>query len=69
MITEDYRVLTPAYSRDYKNKNEVEKDFRDGKDFIDAITGRYCSIRDFQKGVIVNIRYWKLTKITSIIKV
>jgi hypothetical protein len=65
MITQNYQTVIPAYGRDYKNKAEVETDFRAGKDFqMQSLTSSgYCSIRDFQKGVIVNVRYSKLTKV------
>lgn len=64
MITEDYIQLVPAYGRDYKNKAEVEKAFREGKDFEGGfqIGFKLCSVRDFAKGVKVELRYGKLTK-------
>ncbi len=57
-------VLTPAYGRDYKNKADLIKDFRSGKDFrINFHTGRtYCSIRDGVIGEMVKLRYDKQTK-------
>ena len=60
-------TLTPAYGRDYKSKKEVLKDFLDGKDFIynDPFRQCYCSIRDFKPGDVVNLRYHKLTRVTS----
>ena len=64
-------VLTPAYGRDYKSAKEVEDDFRQGKDFIfhdpsSRWDGKYCSIRDFKTGDIVELRYKKLTKGTMV---
>lgn len=61
-------VLTPAYGRDYKSKKAVEKDFRDGKDFVlNSINGGgCCSIRDFVPGQKVQIRYSKNTKVTIV---
>lgn len=56
-------TLTPAYGRDYKNKKEVIEAYKQGKDFIYAPTGQYCSIRDFE-GQVVMLRYDKLKKIT-----
>lgn len=64
MITENYIQLQPAYGKDYKNKAEIEKAFKDGKDFEGGyqINFKLCSIRDFAKGVKVELRYAKLTK-------
>lgn len=69
MITENYVEISPAYDRDYKNKAAVEADFRAGKDFkMESIQygGTYCSINDFAKGVKVNLRYAKLTKVAVV---
>lgn len=65
MITQDYQVLTPVYGRDYKNKLAVETDFRNGKDFVLNSLGdqTYCSIKDFNPGVKVNLRYKKLMSV------
>lgn len=71
MITQNYCELLPAYGRDYKNRNDVETDFRNGKDFEMATIGTggtYCSIRDFAVGTYVNLRYAKHTKV-AVIKV
>lgn len=58
--------LTPAYGRDYKSRKDVETDWFGGKDFILAITGQYCSIRDLsQFPGDVFIRYAKQMKITK----
>ncbi len=57
-------TLTPAYGRDYKNKKDVIQAYIQGKDFIFAPTGQYCSIRDF-KGQQVMLRYDKLRKVTQ----
>ena len=54
-------TVTPAYGRDYRNKDEALKDWRNGKDFRCAATGRYLSVRDNIPDVW--IRYAKLTKI------
>ena len=62
-ITEDYVVVSPAYGRDYKNKESAKADFLAGKDFqLESISygGKYCSIRDFAKNVKVEVRYNKL---------
>lgn len=58
-------TLTPALGRDYKNKKDVIEAYKQGKDFIYAQTGQYCSIRDF-KGQQVMLRYDKLKKITQV---
>jgi len=52
--------LVPAYGRDYKTKEEVEKDWKAGKDF-QCVNGQYCSIRDFP-GQKVSIRFNKKTE-------
>lgn len=50
-------VLTPAYGRNYKTAAEAQKDFTDGKDWKFALTGQYCSIRDFERGSSIELRY------------
>ena len=50
-------TLTPAYGRNYKTAKDAIKDFVDGKDWKYVITGQYCSIRDFEKGANVILRY------------
>jgi len=64
MITENYVQLMPAYGRDYKTKAEVEKAFREGKDFEGGyqIGFKLCSVRDFAPGIKVELRYAKLSK-------
>jgi len=59
----DYRELVPAYGRDYKNQKSVAADFAGGKDFRDALTGAYCSIRDFAKGAKLLLRYSNLRRV------
>lgn len=66
-IEENDLVISPAYGRDYKSAKDAISDFVVGKDFkMESIGhgGMYCSIRDFEKGVEVLIRYSKLTKVT-----
>lgn len=68
-ITENYCTVIPAYGRDYKSQAEVKSDFLAGKDFqMQSIThgSGYCSIRDFESGVTVNVRYAKLAKVLPI---
>lgn len=52
-------VLTPAYGRDYRNKADLIKDFRAGKDFkiIWQESATYCSIRDGVIDEMVKFRY------------
>ena len=63
----EYHTLTPAYGRDYTNKAYVEKDLRNGKDFLwhTPLGTTYCSLRDFHKGDTINIRYKRHQKIAS----
>jgi hypothetical protein len=62
-----YHTLTPAYGRDYSSKASAEKDLRSGKDFvIHAPQGTtYCSVRDFRKGDVLNVRYKQQRNIAS----
>lgn len=46
--------LTPVV--DVKNKEELEKAFRDGKEFVTSM-GRRTSIRDYAPGTLVSFRY------------
>lgn len=68
MITQDYQVLTPAYGRDYKNKQSCVQDFLDGQDFVlnSPMGVTYCSIRDFAPNTLVNLRYKRLTLVTNV---
>ncbi len=52
-------TLTPAYGRDYKRKETIIQDFRNGKDFYfnQGRTKIYCSIRDGVIGEMVKLRY------------
>lgn len=56
-----HMTLTPAYGRDYKSQREVKNAFESGKDFeiasVGPDLGRYTSIRDFQRGDRVTLRY------------
>ena len=62
-------TLTPAYNRDYKNKNDVLTDFNNNKDFIindmfSPYNGKYCNKSDIKNTYkSVKIRYNKLQKI------
>jgi hypothetical protein len=59
-------TITPAYGRDYKSKKAAIEDFEAGKDFVYNKMGEqgYCSIRDFEPGSTIMIRYKKLTMVT-----
>lgn len=67
MITTDYRVVTPAYARDYKNQKDTKAAFLSGVDFKLQPEGCYCSVRDFAPGVTVNVRYNKLRKVIPVV--
>ena len=62
-------TLTPAYNRDYKNKNDVITDFDNNKDFIindmmshwDNKSANKQDLKGYYKSV--KIRYNKLQKI------
>jgi hypothetical protein len=62
-------TLTPAYGRDYKNRNDVITDFNNDKDFIindmfSPYNGKYCNKSDIKNTYkSVKIRYNKLQKI------
>lgn len=67
-ITTNYCELQPAYGRDCKTKAEAEQAFREGKDWEGdySLGFKLCSIRDFENGVKVNLRYSKATKVTVV---
>ena len=63
-------VLSPAYGRDYKSAKEVKADLIKGRDFrIESVSpnaGRYCSLRDFHVGQVLNVRYRGLRQVLVI---
>ena len=67
-------TLTPAYSRDYKNKQAVIADWQSNKDFIfNDITSPYDQkpinlqdVKNLLAPVTLKIRYAKLTKLVVI---
>ena len=73
----EYHTLTPAYGRDYISKASAKEGLRSGQAFIIhapqqfAIEGTaclpttYCSIRDFRKGDVLNVRYKRHRSIAS----
>ena len=56
-------TVLPAYGRDYKSKKAVLADWHAGKDFQDAVSGSYLSIRDNLPDIF--IRYDKKQKIVK----
>ena len=62
--------LDPAYGRDYKNKADVEKAFREGKDFMgDWQCGfKPIGISDFSAGTTIILRY-RQNRAVHVIKV
>jgi len=62
-----YHTLTPAYGRDYISKASAKEGLRSGQDFIiHAPQGTtYCSIRDFRKGDVLNVRYKRQRSVAS----
>ena len=66
MLTDNYRTLTPAYGRDYKNKASILADWNDGKDFVLEPEGAYINKEQVKKGVTVNIRYAQLRKVLPV---
>ncbi len=62
-----YLTVTPAYGRDYRSKKEALADWEAGQDFINTGPGgTYVSKRDIGPGVIVSIRYKRLTEIAQV---
>jgi hypothetical protein len=63
--------LTPAYGRTYTKIADIEKDFREGKDFLyhGVRGGGYCSINDFEKGALVQLRFGKFQEKVTCVEV
>ena len=63
----EYHTLTPAYGRDYISKASAKEGLRSGQDFIiHAPQGTtYCSVRDFRKGDVLNVRYKRHRSVAS----
>lgn len=67
MLSHQYITCLPAYGRDYNSQRAAKADWEAGKDFRDASTGSYLSIRDAQQhGLKVMIRYSKGRKIMGV---
>ena len=60
-------TLTPAYGKDYNNKTSAKEGLRSGQDFIwhTPLGTTYCSVRDFNEGDTLNVRYNKRTELAS----
>jgi len=73
MITTDNLTVSGAYGKDYKSAADAKIAFLSGKDFkmesvmhgVDAF-GTYCSVRDFQAGLTVHIRYASNMRVTAV---
>lgn len=61
-ITSDWLEVIPAYGRDYATAKAAKADWLNGKDWMVAATGQYCSRRDFGPGTRVILRYARLEK-------
>ena len=66
LFNRDYATLTPAYGRDYKSKAAIEKDFNDNKDFQLQPEGCYINKEQIQPGTKLQLRYKKLTQVTTL---
>ena len=69
MITTDNLTVSGAYGKDYKSAADAKIAFLSGKDFkMESIGqgGTYCSVRDFQPGLTVMVRYAGKTKVTPV---
>lgn len=63
-------TILPAYGRDYKNKNDILKDWEDNKDFqicdvSSVFNGSYVNKREAEQFDLqeFNVRYAKKTKV------
>lgn len=62
-------TVSPAYGRDYKNSTAAKAAFLEGKDFVNESINRrgmYCSVRDFEAGALVSVRFNKLQKVVLV---
>ena len=67
-------VLVAAYGRVYLSEESVISDFHKGKDFIfynpsSPWNGKYCSIRDFNNGQKLELRYGMCKEYATIVTV
>lgn len=64
-----FSELLPAFGRDYRSAKDAKADFLAGKDWQLASLfagGRYCSIRDFEAGTPVLLRYANAAKVCAV---
>lgn len=65
-----YYSAVPAYGRDYTSKKAVLEAWAAGKDFIirsmDSNDGRAVNKADLPAGVVLNVRYKRLTQVAVI---
>lgn len=67
MRSRKYIEVIPAYGRDYKSAKEMKSDWVEGLDFIETVTRRYCSKRDFPADRFNVIgRYNKLERVCNL---
>jgi hypothetical protein len=63
-------TVVGAYGRDYKSGKAMKEDWAKGLDFRivsgPSDNGRYCSSRDFGKGIVVHGRFKNLAGITTL---
>jgi len=67
-ISQDYCVISGAYGKDYKKGQDAIDAFMAGKDFemhTPGMGGTFCSVRDFEKGTTVSIRYKSLRSVIN----
>jgi hypothetical protein len=66
-----FKTLIPAYGRDYKSAKAAKECFLGGNDWIiadisDPYDGKPCSIRDFESGTGITLRYKQLRSLTTV---
>ena len=62
-ISQNYRSLTPAYGRDYKNRAAVKIDWKAEKDFVLQPDGVLINRQQFAPRTWVSIRYYNLRRV------
>lgn len=65
-ISTNFRTLTPAYGRDYFERNAAKIAFLGGMDFKLQPEDQLCSFSDFTPGTKVILRYNKLRSTTTV---
>ena len=66
-----FKTLIPAYGRDYRSAKAAKECFLSGNDWIiaditDPYDGKPCSVRDFEPGTGITLRYKKLASLTVV---